>query len=127
MGRVQQAEVAYFMEPLGQDMLEQAPQKLHSRQQHGFPFPGGGMLILEGHLVVVHGENAVVGDGNPVDIAAQICQHLFRFFKGRPGKDAPVMVPDLFGKNFLGERLARPFHEHGPKDRRERLDRRAIA
>ena len=81
------------MKPLGQDMLQKAAQEFHGLQGHGLPFPGGCILVPEGHMIVIHGENAVVGDGDPVDIAGQVSQHLFRLLEGRSGEDDPVIVP----------------------------------
>lgn len=66
---------------------------------------GGRILVTEGHKIVFQGDDAVVGDGDPVDIAAQVVQHLFRLLEGRSGEDDPFLVPDLQGKGFLGQAL----------------------
>ena len=123
VGRVQQTKVTYLMKPFGQNMLQKAAQELHCRQTHGLPFTGGCILVTEGHMFVFQVYDAVIGDGDPVDIAAHVIQHLFRLLEGRPGEDHPVIVPDILGEGFLGQGLAGELHEHCPEDRRERLDR----
>jgi len=70
---VQEAVIAYFMKPFGQNVLQKAAQELHCRQRHGLPLPGSGILVTEGYLIVVHGDNAVARYGDPVDITGQVC------------------------------------------------------
>ena len=111
------------MKPLGQDMLQKSAHEFQCRQAHGLPFPGVGILVAERHVIVFQGNDAVVGDGNPVDIAGEIRQYLFRLLEGWPGEDDPVLVPDLLGEVLLGQCLPCVLHKDGAEDRRERPDR----
>lgn len=116
VGRVQESEVAHLVEPLGQNVLEKAAQEFQRRKTHCFPLSGVGILVTEPHLVVFQGNDAVVGDGDPVDIAGEVGEHLFRLFEGRPGEDDPVLFPDLSGKGCRGKGLSCALHEDGPED-----------
>lgn len=66
IGRVKEAKVAHLMKALGQHMLQKAAKEFYRRQPHGLPFPGGGILVSEGYMIVFQGDDAVVGDGDPV-------------------------------------------------------------
>jgi hypothetical protein len=70
MDRAPQAIVADFVEPLGQYMLQKAPNELVSGQRHGFPTLGLGVLVAKAHLAIIDGEKTGVGQGDAVDIAA---------------------------------------------------------
>ena len=41
------------------------------------------VLVAETHVPVVHVEQPVVGDGDPVGVAADVVQHLLRSGEGR--------------------------------------------
>jgi len=50
------------------------------------------ILVAERHVLVVHRNQAMVGDGHPVGIAAQIVEHLRRSGKRSFGIDNPLFV-----------------------------------
>ena len=67
MDRTPQPIVADFVEPLGQHMLQKATDELMGGQGHGLPTLVLGVLVAEAHLPISDGEEAVVGQRDPVD------------------------------------------------------------
>jgi hypothetical protein len=61
-------------------VLEEASQELVDRQGHDPPaaLPGflffAALLVAEGYFTVFAGEDAIVGDGDAVDVAVQVSQ-----------------------------------------------------
>jgi hypothetical protein len=94
MDRAPHAIVADFGEPLGQDMLEKATDELVGGQGHGPPAPVLGVLIAAAHLAWLAREAAVVGQGEAVDIPAQVVQDLLRTLPRRFAIDDPALSPD---------------------------------
>jgi hypothetical protein len=70
--------VADFVEPLGRHMLEKAADELVGGQGHGLPVLVLGILVAEAPLTVLGREDAAIGQGDPVDILAQVVQDLLR-------------------------------------------------
>ncbi len=70
--------VADFVEPLGRHMLEKAADALVGGQGHGLPALVLGILVAEAHLTILGREDAASGQGDPVDIPAQVVQDLLR-------------------------------------------------
>src|SRR6478735_11204955 len=54
------------------------------------------ILPTEGDAIAVHADEAGIGDGNAMGIAAEIGQHLFGSGKWRLGIDHPVDTPRFF-------------------------------
>jgi hypothetical protein len=93
MDRAPQAIVADFVEALGQDLLENATDELVSRQGHGPPALVLGVLIAETHLALLDREEAVSGQGDAVDIPAQVVQHWLSTLPRRFAIDDPAFRP----------------------------------
>ncbi len=70
MDRTPQPIVADFVEPLGQHMRQTATDELMGGQGHGLPTLVLGVLVAAAHLPISDGEEAVVGQRDPVDIPA---------------------------------------------------------
>jgi hypothetical protein len=107
MDRTPQPIVADFVEPLGQHMLQKATDELMGGQGHGVPQLVLGVLGAEAHLPISDGEEAVVGQRDPVDIAAQVVQDLLPALRGRFTVNDPPFGPDHLRKGQVG-----PFLTH---------------
>lgn len=92
-------------------MLQVTAQELTGRQFHILPLFAVRSLVAEGDLTVLQCQNPVVGDGDPVDVSPQISEHLFCPVEGRFAEDHPLLVPDLFGEGFTGQRFLCHLHE----------------
>ena len=80
------------MEAVWQDMEEKATNELADFEAHDLalvttPFTVG--LPAEGHVGLIEGEQAAVGDRNPMSVAGEISQDPFRTWKGLFGKHEP--------------------------------------
>jgi hypothetical protein len=91
-----------FVAALRQHMLQEAPDELVGRQGHGSPALVLGVLIAEAHLAVLDGEQAGVGQRDPVDLPAQGVQDWLRALHGRLTVDAPPFGPDRLGTGQVG-------------------------
>jgi hypothetical protein len=49
------------MEPLGQHMLQKAPDELMGEKRHGFPTLVLGVLVAKAHLAVIDREETGIG------------------------------------------------------------------
>jgi len=86
----QETEVPKLAEALGQDVDEKAANKLMGTDSHGaFAIAVTVVLPLKGHLAVLELQQAVVRDGDPVRVAAQVNQHLSGTAEGTFGIDDP--------------------------------------
>jgi hypothetical protein len=74
MDRTPHAIVADVVEALGQHMWEKAANELIGGQGHGPPALVSGVLVAEAHLAVRDREETMVGQGDAVDLAAQVVQ-----------------------------------------------------
>ena len=80
----------------GQDVEEEAAHEFVGVEGEGAKLVGMGIVLPgEGDGLPVHGEEAVVGDGDAVGVAGQVLEGLFGPAEGRFGVDAPVMTPGL--------------------------------
>ncbi len=57
---------------------------------------GAIILVLKGNLAIVESKNPLVGDGNPVRVAAKVFEDLFGTAKGRLGVNNPIDVLERF-------------------------------
>jgi len=101
--------IADFVEALGQHMLQKTPDELLGRQGHGLPALVLGVLVTEADLVILDGEQAGVGQRDPMDIPAQVIQDLLRALHGRFAVDDPPLGPDRLGHQQVGPFLP---HQH---------------
>jgi hypothetical protein len=84
----EEAEMAYADEASGDDVPQKAPDEFHSAQGHG-PSAAAvfSILVPESDGVHVVGEDAFVADGDPVSVATEVAQDLFRAGHGGLGVD----------------------------------------
>lgn len=89
----QEAEVANAYETGGQNMQQEAPQKLIGGERHGSRLVTMGVIApTEGDLTFGHGDEAGVGDGDAVSITREIGEDLGRSGKRSLGIDDPFTV-----------------------------------
>src|SRR5215472_2429528 len=82
----EQAVVTDADETPGEHMEEEAAQELTCSELHGALLSVVGIVLpAEGDLFAVEGQQAVVGDGDAVGIAAEITQHLLGSSQGLLG------------------------------------------
>jgi hypothetical protein len=122
MDRTPQPIVADFVEPLRQHMLQKATDELMGGQGHGLPTLVLGVLVAEAHLPISDGEEAVVGQRDPVDIPASVLQDLLRALRGRFTVDDPPFGPDHFGTGQVGAFLTHQIAKQPAKELREGMD-----
>ena len=93
IGGTPQTIVTNFVNALWQDMLEKTPDEFLGVDRHGFNLSPIGILISKANLAVVSGENSAIGDGDTVNVAAEIIQDGTRALDGRFAVDDPVLLP----------------------------------
>src|ERR1700686_823437 len=90
MAVAEEAEVTDAVKPVRQHMDQEAADELVSRESHGLLTVVIAIILpSKADLAVVHGNQAIVGDGDTVGIAADIIENLFRASKRPLGKDHP--------------------------------------
>lgn len=88
----EEAEIADLGESLGKHVDEEAPDEFVGVESHG-----SGAVVLfailpvKGHLAVLKRQQAVVGNGDAVGIAAEVVEDLRRTSEGRFGIDDPFV------------------------------------
>ena len=80
------------MRPFGQDVLQETPQELLGGEGHAPACAGGALLPAKGDMALLHLEDAPVGDGDAVHVAAEVGQHLAGAVESRLGVDHPLPV-----------------------------------
>jgi len=90
-----EAEVADADEALGEQVKEEATQKLIAQQRHHFlPIVVGRVTPAKGNLAVRQCDQAMVGDGDAMSIAAEILQDVLGSAEGWFGVDDPVFAEE---------------------------------
>ena len=102
-GGAEQTVVSDLVEAFWQHMLEEPADELGSGQRHGIPAGVAGILVAEGHISLINGHDAVVGDGNPVDVTSEIGEYFVCSLDGGFAVDDPLFVPDFLGELFVWE------------------------
>ncbi len=93
----EQAVVADAHEAFWQHVEEEAAQELGCLELHDAPPAAVGIILpAEADVRSVEADEAVVGDGAAVGVAAEIAQHLFRTAEGRSDVDDPPLLLQLF-------------------------------
>ena len=96
--------------------MKEAAHELQGRECHGLPALLAGVLVAEGYGIAVGGKNAVVGDGNPVDVAGEIREGFFRPLNRGLAADDPRGVPHWLWERLIGKGSAGELHEDGAED-----------
>lgn len=108
----QQAVVSDFYEAVRQDVKQEAADELED--VNGHPFSTVAVLpipVREGDLLILAGEQPVVGDGDSVGIASQVGHHSICIGKGRLDVDGPLhrveSIDQILERRLDGGRCSR--------------------
>ena len=123
-------------------MEQETTQELCNRERQGsFPVAIGGIAPAKGDLVLVEKDQAVVGNGDAMGVAAEVLQNMFWTSEGWLAVDHPWISeqwPEECGKGLggsqglqfsmecqlvAGEGTLEASHELAAKDRAEYVDR----
>jgi hypothetical protein len=115
-----------FVAALRQHMRQEAPDELVGRQGHGSPVLVLGVLIAEAHLAVLDGEQAGVGQRDPVDLPAEVIEHPPGAWHGGCAVDDPPSGPDRFRNSQVGVFLTHQLPKPSAKELRESLHRHQV-
>ena len=77
-GAGEQPVVTDAVEPLWQDVEQEAPDELVGGERHGAqprPAVAAVVLVAEGHAAFVEAEQAAIGDGDTVSVSGEIGEH----------------------------------------------------
>jgi len=108
VGVRQESEMADLDEAGWQDVKQEPADELDRvERQELLLVPVGRVSPAEGHLAILHLDQAAVGDGHPVRIASQILEDMLGTAKGRFGIDHPVQSLELSEESIEGSRLLR--------------------
>jgi hypothetical protein len=116
IGRAPEAIVPDLVEALNRHVLKETPDELQSRQRHDTPLGGLRVLIAEGHLAVVDGDQPAVGDGNTMDVSSQIGQDRVGVSLDSAGPYAPLLFPGTTRHGDIGKMLAQQILEDALED-----------
>lgn len=106
VGVRQEAEMADLDEAGRQDMKQEPADELDRvERQELLLIPVGRVSPAEGHVAIVHIEQAAIGDGHPVRIASQVLEDMLGIAEGRLGIDHPVQSLELSEESIEGSRL----------------------
>jgi hypothetical protein len=84
---------ADLVEACGEHVLEKATHEFQGRKCDRLPASLPGVFVAEGDLTVFKGEDTVIGDGNPVDVAGEVGEHFLGALDRRFAIDHPWGVP----------------------------------
>jgi hypothetical protein len=94
----EKAKVAHAMKAVGKHVKKKAPDELVRMKAHDLLTLATVSTVVfpsESHVVTLDSDDAAVGDGNPMSIATEIGEHLFRPAKRWFGVDDPFDAPSL--------------------------------
>src|SRR5262249_5315614 len=106
-----QTEVADLVQAFWQHVLQGPARELVPPQGRVNPAAGGPLLVADGDAGVVEVDDAVVGDGNAVDIAREILEHGFGTVAPGRAMHDPGLPPGGLGNDEIGPALG----ERGPE------------
>ena len=102
----EQAVIPHAVEAAWEHMQQDAPDELRRGQGHGLLMRGARPAVVgvaEPYLPVVEVEQPLVGDGDPMGVAADVIEHLIGPGEGRFGVDHPLGLPR--GLEMVGKTL----------------------
>ena len=98
--------VANADEPFGDHMEQEAPDELVDCEGHDCgAVPPAPVAPPEHDVALTEGHQAVIAEGDPMRIAAQVREDMLRGGKGRLGIDDPGLLPQRCKKALEGLRL----------------------
>ena len=112
----EKAVVTDLVKTAGEDMLQETADELHHRQGHRLPYLFPGILVAEGNLAVISGKDAIVGDGDAVDVTGEILEDFLCSLDTGLTVNDPFDLPQGFGEADLRQGPASQIYELSPKD-----------
>src|SRR5690606_29639892 len=112
-GAGEQAVVPDTVEAAWQNVDQEAADELVGDQSHdALPFGAGAAIVLvaEGHLIAVEGDEAAVRDRHAMGVAREIGEHRLGPSKGRLGINHPALSADRSKVADEGTPVAEPCH-----------------
>jgi hypothetical protein len=106
------------VDPTRENVLEETPNEFAGVEGHDSRFPRVGIPVPKGHLSVFDREKAAVGEGNSMDVAAEIFQDFLRALDGRFTVNHPVLLPQGRRQLDLGELPSDVIEDHAAKELR---------
>jgi hypothetical protein len=103
ISRCHQAKVPDTDKAVGEDMEEEATDKLLCREAD--PPIGSRATVIpgaEGNGLIIRAHEPLVGDGHPVGVMAQVTEDMPGPTEGRFGVDHPLDRPEFFGEPLEG-------------------------
>jgi hypothetical protein len=89
----QEAVVANALEALGQDMEQESTDELFGIQVHGFDLTAMAIVFpVELNPAIIDADQAMVGNGYAMGVAADIIEHLLWSGERRLGVDYPFAI-----------------------------------
>jgi hypothetical protein len=116
VGRAPEAIVPDLVEAFDRHVLKETPDELKGRQRHDTPLGRVGVLIAEGDLAVVDGDQPAVGDSNTMDVSSQIGQDRVGVSLDGAGPYAPLLFPGTRRHGDIRKMLAQQILEDGLED-----------
>ena len=93
----QKPEVAYLHEPVGEDVEEEPPDELGSLKGHDLLLIAVGVVLpTERDLAILHADDAVVRDRDPVGVPPEIAEDVLGPVEGRLGVNHPLLGIEAF-------------------------------
>ena len=82
-------------------MKKESSDKLVSLERHGLLAVVIGIISPQKrNIIVLDGEDAVIADGNPMGISAEVLKDTLGAIKGRLAIDNPLLMIELFPEGF---------------------------
>ena len=92
----EKARLSDTHETARQDVLDEAPEKLHRGERHRAPLVVVGVVLpLEGDVLTIEGEQPMIADRHPMGIAPEIAQH-----GGGPAEQRQSILPIVTEKRL---------------------------
>src|SRR4051812_24159613 len=88
-----QAEVANLMQPFGENVHQEAAEKLVTGYATGAPTIRFARFVTQDHAMIIDADEAAVGDGGAEDIARQMIEDRLLALAPRCAMDDPILAP----------------------------------
>ena len=114
--------VAHLVKAGRQDVLEKAAKELFARERHAPPRVRRGILVREGDRLGRDGEDASIGDRDPMDVAGEVAKDARVPLDRRFAVDHPRRLPDAGRDRYAGQARAYTREKAGAEVNRQRTD-----
>ena len=95
----EESEMSDAHEAAREDVEEEASNEFKGMESHGFSAVLVSVILPgERHRFIVHGKDAMIGDGDAVSVSAEIGDDLFGAAKGRFGVNDPIVPAEALTK-----------------------------